>query len=118
MEMNIIMEDTSSLRCGCVVHYYCLWCISIQCGYTSNFTEGRWFSPGLFTWGEGSQDSRLTDAMGKGNFHIIFFKTQRFFMLDKCILKIKTRPMKSFGSHGICRVKVMMLAFLGKVHLI
>ena len=46
-------------------------------------------SPGLFTWREGSQASQLTDAMGKGSFHIILrvFKAQRVFMLDKCILK-------------------------------
>ena len=54
MEMNII-EDASSLRCGCLVHYYCLWCISIHRGYTSNFTEGKWFSQGLFTCREGAQ---------------------------------------------------------------
>ena len=46
--------------------------------HTNNFTEGKGFSPGLFTWAA----SRLTGAMGKGNFHIILFKTQRFFMLD------------------------------------
>ena len=114
--MNIITEDASSLRCGCMVHYYCLWCISIHHGYTSNFTVGEWFSPGLFTWREGSQDSWLTDARGKENFHIILFETQRFFMLDKCILKIKTHPMRSFGSHGICRIKVMMLAFLATLY--
>ena len=106
------MEDGSSLRCGCVVHYYCLLCISIRRGYTSNFTEGKKFSPGLFTWREGSQANRLTDAMGKGNFHIILFKTQRFFMLDKCVQKIKIHPMRSSGSHGICRIKVRMAAFL------
>ena len=74
------------------------WCIITVCGvsyththihrgYTSNFTEGKWFSPGLFTGREGSQVSRLIDTMGKGNFHIILFKTQRFFMLDKCFKK-------------------------------
>ena len=41
LEMNIIMEDAISLRCGCEVHYCCLWCISIHRGYTSNFTEGK-----------------------------------------------------------------------------
>ena len=112
MEINITMEDASSLRCGCVVHYYCLWCISVHRGYTSNFTEGKWFSPGLFTWREGSKASRLTDAMGKGNFHIILFKTQTFFLLDKCFQKIKIHPMRSPGSHGICRIKVVMAAFL------
>ena len=37
------MEDASSLRYGCLVHYYCLWCISIHRGYTCNFTEEKWF---------------------------------------------------------------------------
>ena len=87
--MNLIMEDASSLRCGCVVHDYCLWCISIHRGYTSTVTEGKLFSLGLFTWREGSQASRLTEAMGKVNFHIIIFKTQGFFMLDKCFQNIK-----------------------------
>ena len=30
IEMNIIMVDTSSLRYGCLVHYYCLWCIGVD----------------------------------------------------------------------------------------
>ena len=110
------MEDGSSLRCGCVVHYYCLLCISIRRGYTSNFTEGKKFSPGLFTWREGSQASRLTDAMGKGSFHIMLFKTQRFLMLGKFILKIKIYPMTSSGFQGICRIKVMMAAFLATLY--
>ena len=63
MEMNI-MEYESSLRYGCLMYYYCLWCISIHRGYTSNFTEGisKWFSEGLFTWREGAQASRRTNA--------------------------------------------------------
>ena len=94
------MEDVSHVDMdACMVHY-CRWCISIPCGYTCNFTEGKWFSQGLFTLREGAQASRLTDAMGKGN-DIILFKTQRFFMLDKCMLKIKTHPMTSSGFHGI-----------------
>ena len=40
--MNI-MEDASSLGYGCLVHYYCLWYISIHHAYTSNFAEGKWF---------------------------------------------------------------------------
>ena len=91
MEMKIIREDTSSLRYECLVHCYCLWCISIHRGYTSNFTEleGKRFSQGLFSWREGAQASRLTHTMGKGSFRIKRFKTQRCFMLDKCILKVK-----------------------------
>ena len=116
VEMNIIMKDASSLWYGCPVHYFCLWCISIHRGYTPNFTEGKWFSTGLFTWREGSQASRLTDAMGKGSFHIIPFITQRFFMLDKCFRKIKIHPMRSSRSHGICRIKVMMAAFLATLY--
>ena len=100
MEMNIIMENASSLQCWCLVHYFCLWCISIHRGYTSNFTEGKLFSQELFTWREGAQGSRLTDAMGKGSFHI-FFKTQRLSMLDKGILKVKINPVRSSGFHGI-----------------
>ena len=49
--------------------------------------RGRVVFPGLFTGREGSQASRLTDAMGKGSFHIILFKTQTFFMLNKCFQK-------------------------------
>ena len=30
------MEDASSLRYGYLVHYYCLFCISINRGYTDN----------------------------------------------------------------------------------
>ena len=48
MEMNLIMEDTSSLRYGYLVHYYCMWCTSIHRGYISNFAEGKWFCQGLF----------------------------------------------------------------------
>ena len=69
------MEDASSLRCGCVVHYYCLWCISIHRGYTSNFIEEKWF-----TWRGGSQASWLAHTMGKGSFHVILFKIQKFFL--------------------------------------
>ena len=50
------------------------------------------FSGTVYAEPEGSQASQLTDAMGKGNFHIILFKTQRCFMLDKRILKIKIHP--------------------------
>ena len=118
MGMNI-MEDASSLRYGCLVHYYCLWCISIHRGYTSNFAEGKWFCQGLFTWREGAQASRLTDVMGKGSFHIILFKSHRFFMTfmpDKCFLKIKIHPMTSPWFHGICRIKVMMNGFLARLY--
>ena len=100
-----------------VVHYY-LWCISIHRGYTGNFTEGNLevVFPGLFTRREGTQASGLTDPMGKGNFHIILIKTQKFFMLDKFILKIKIHPMRLSGSNGICRIKVMMAAFLATLY--
>ena len=98
MEMNIIMDDTSSLPYGCLVHNYCLLYISMHRGYTSNFTEGKWFSQGVFTWREGTQASQLTHAMGKGSFYIVLFKTQRFFMLDKCIPKLKINPVRSSGS--------------------
>ena len=70
----------------------------------------------LFTWRVGVQVSLIADAMGKGNFHIIFFKTQRFFMLDKCILKVKINPMRSSGFHDICRIKVIMTAFLATLY--
>ena len=71
--------------------------------------ESGFISPGLFTWREGSHASRLTDTMGKGNFHIILLKTQRLFMLDKCFSKTKIHPMRSSGSHRSYRTKVMML---------
>ena len=51
------------------------------------FYRGKVVSPGLFTWREGSQASWLAHTMGKGSFHVILFKIQKFFMLDKCILK-------------------------------
>ena len=76
------------------------------------FYRRKVVSPGLFTWREGSKASRLADAMGNGNFHIILFKTQMFFMIDKCFQKIKIHLMRSSGSHGIHRIKVMMAAFL------
>ena len=57
-------------------------------------------------WREGSQASQLTQSMGEGSFHIILFKTQRFFLPDKYILKIKMHHMRSSGLHGICRIKV------------
>ena len=85
---------------------------SIPYGYTSNFTDRKWFSQGLFTWREGAKASRLTHAMSKGNFQIILFKTRRFFMPDKYILKVKIHPSRSSGFHGICRIKVMLAAFL------
>ena len=111
------MEDASSLRCGCLVHHYCLWCISIDRGYTTKFTEVNWSSQGLFTWREGVQASRLTDAKGKGSFHIILFKTQRFqFKPDKCILRIKIHPMTPSWFHDMCRIKVMMAAFLTRLY--
>ena len=88
MEMNIIMEDTSSFRLWVPGAYYCLWCISMPRGDTSNFTEGKWFTQGLFMLREVAQASKLTHAMGKGSSHIILFKTQRFFKLDK-LLQIK-----------------------------
>ena len=62
------------------------------------------------------QANRLTDAMGKESFHIILFKHKRFSMLDKCILKIKNNPTTSSGFQGICRIKVMMAAFLATVY--
>ena len=36
---------------------------------------------------------------------------QRFFMLDKFILKIKIHLMTTSRFHGICGIKVMMNAF-------
>ena len=68
--LHVAYSSIFSLRCGCVVNYYCLWYISIHRGYTSNFTEGKGFPLGLFTW---RKLARLTNAMGKGNFHIILF---------------------------------------------
>ena len=77
------MEGASSLRYGCMVHYYCLWCISIHRGFTSNLTEGKWFSQSCLHGGRvPMQANRLTQTIGKGIFHILF-KTQKFFMLDK-----------------------------------
>ena len=54
--------------------------------------------------------------MGKRSCHITLFKTQRFFMLDKCILKVKRHPLRSSGFHGICRIKVMIAAFLATLY--
>ena len=99
MEMNIIMEDASSFRCGCVVHYYCLLCISIHRGYESNFTEGEWFSPDCLREGRVPKLAGLPMPWENGSFHIILLKTQTFFMLNKCFQKIKIRPIRSSGSH-------------------
>ena len=55
----------------CLVHYFCLFCIGIQCGYTSNFEDWKWFSRGLFMWGEGAQDSR--------QLFILFFSKHKSF---------------------------------------
>ena len=49
---------------------------------------------------------------------IILFKTQGFFMLDKCFQKIKIHPLRRSGSHGICGIKVMMAAFLAILYCI
>ena len=59
------------------------------------FYRGKVVFPGTCVGripGSSSQASRLTDAISKGNFHIILFKTQGFFMLDKCFQKIKIHP--------------------------
>ena len=85
MEMNITMEDACSLTRGalllCVVYQHSPW-------IHEQFYRGQvFFFSGLFMRREGSQASRLTDTMGKGNFHIILFKPKRLPMLDKCILK-------------------------------
>ena len=72
--MNIL-EDASSLRYGCLVHYYRVCGVSAFRVDTQPILQwGR-----LFTWREGVQASRLTDAIGKGGFRIILFKTHRFF---------------------------------------
>ena len=60
------------------------------------------------------QGSRLTQAMGKGRFRILF-KSQRVFMLDN-FLKVKIYPLRSSRFHGICRIKVMMAAFLSTLY--
>ena len=101
-----MMEDASSLRCGCVVHSPWI---------HKQFYRGKVVFPGTACLRGGRVPTiaglpTLWDA-GKGNFHIILFKTQRFFMPDKCFQKIKIHPMRSSGSHGICRIKVMMAAF-------
>ena len=67
-------------------------------------------------WSKGVQATRLTHAVGKGSFHIFLLKAQRFFMLDKNILKVKIHPMRSSGFHGICRIKVMVAAFLATLY--
>ena len=50
--------------------------------------EKKWFSQRLFMWRQSTQ------AMDKGSFHVQYsdFQTQRFFMLDKYILKVKLHP--------------------------
>ena len=73
------MEDASSLRYGCLVR------IITVCG-GSAFTldkqailqRGSGFLRDCLLERSGAQASRLTDAMGKGSFHIILFKTQVF----------------------------------------
>ena len=81
------MEDAGSLRYGCLMHYYWLWCISIHGRYTSNFAEGKWFSQGHFMWWEVPRLAGVPKPWIKEVFMFsIIFKTQRFFMLDKYIL--------------------------------
>ena len=102
-----------SLPCGCLVHHYCLWCISIHHGYASNFTEGNRFSQGFcLLGGRVSKLAGLPAPWVKEVFIVIFSKH----MLEKCILKIKIHPMRSSGFHGICRINVMMAAFLATLY--
>ena len=70
------------------------WWIITVCG-VSAFTvdtqtilqRGSGFLRDCLRWRQGAQASRLTNTKGKGSFHIILFKAQRVFMLDKCIPK-------------------------------
>ena len=119
MEMNIIMEDASSLRCA--------WCIITVCGETvSTFTVDR---QAILQRGSGFLRDCLSGGMVpkpaglpmwvKKIFTVFFSKhKERFFMLDKCFQKIKRHPMRSSGSHDTCRIKVMMAAFLARLYTI
>ena len=55
-------------------------------------------------WREDAQASWLTHAMDKGSLDIILFKTQRFFIVDKYILKVKICPMRLSGLGLLLRV--------------
>ena len=72
------MEDASSFRCGCVVHYYCLLCISIHRGYESNFTEGEGFSPDCFREGRVPKLAGLPMPWEKEVFILFVSKHKRF----------------------------------------
>ena len=100
MELNIAMEDSSSLTCGAlllsVVYHHSPW-------IHKQFCRGQvfffFFSGTVYMKPEGSQASQLTDAMGKENFHIMYSKN-------------KNTSYESSGSNSICRIKVMMATFL------
>ena len=53
----------------------------------------------------------LLTVWAKGVF-ILFFSKH---MLDKYILKVKIHPMRSSGFHGICKITVMIAAFLARL---
>ena len=66
------------------------WCIFTVCGVSAFTVDTQailqiecGFLRDCLHWRDGAQASRLTHAMGKASFHIILFKTQRFFRLDK-----------------------------------
>ena len=73
------MEDASSLRCGCVVHYYCLWCISIHRGYTSNFIEEKWFPLDCLRGGGVPKLAGLPTPWVKEVFMLFYSKYKSFF---------------------------------------
>ena len=82
MEMNLIMEDASSLRGSFDVDAWCMItvCISIHRGYTSNFTEGNGFPWDSLRGGKVPKLAGLPTPWVK-----------KIFIL--CILKIKIHPM-------------------------
>ena len=110
------MEDASSLRCA--------WYIITVCGVTvSTFTVDR---QAILQRGSGFLRDCLSGGMVpkpaglpmwvKKIFTVFFSKhKERFFMLDKCLQKIKRHPMRSSGSHDTCRIKVMMADFLARL---
>ena len=90
------------------------WCIIAVCG-VSAFTvdtqailqRGSGFVRDCLHEGSVPKLASLPMLWVKGSFHVILFKSHRFFMTfmpDKCILKLKIRPMTSSLFHGIYRI--------------
>ena len=95
MEMNIL-EDASSLRYGCLVHYYRVCGVSAFSVDTQSILQrGIGFLRDCLRRGKVSKLAGLPTPRVKEVFILFFSKHIGFFMPDKCILEIKIHPMIS-----------------------